>query len=272
MLRSANSGPLRGRVALVTGAGSGIGRASALALAAAGADVAALDIDQDAAIDTAARVVALGRRSIGVFVDVSSEPSVQEALTRTVGALGRLDCAHNNAGISGTFAPLADYPTDVWHSVLDIDLTGVFLCMKYELRLFAEQGSGSIVNTSSAGGAIGMPYGSGYVAAKHGVVGLTKTAAIEYAGYGIRINALLPGMTRSPMTDCMTDDLREHFIDRHPVGRCAEPEEIAAAVVWLCSSESTFVTGAELAVDGGLLAGAGAPRISLSSHGPQLLS
>jgi NAD(P)-dependent dehydrogenase (short-subunit alcohol dehydrogenase family) len=242
---------LSGRAALITGAASGIGRASALAFAAAGANVALVDIDAGGLAGTAAAVRQLGARAEVIRADVTDLAAVTAAVARTVEAFGRLDAAHNNAGVPGPYIPLDSYSEDDFMRVLQVDLVGVWRCMRAEIRQMRTQQTGAIVNTSSMLGAAAMPDNSAYVAAKHGVHGLTRGAALELGGTGIRVNAIAPGVTRTGMTSAVSDELLRSV----PLGRIAEPEEIAAAVVWLCSPAASYITGSVLAADGGWLAG-----------------
>lgn len=247
---------LTGKVALVTGAGLGIGQASALAFAAAGARVAVVDIDGEAAAGTVATVEQQGADTLLIEADVTRASDVERMVAVTVEILGSLDFAHNNVGSLGTRAPIHDYPEDIFESVTRVTQTSMFLCMKYELRHMLRQGAGAIVNTSSVAGFIGLPGESAYVAAKHAVLGLTRTAALEYADHGIRVNAVCPGVIRTPMTEFFLDgdpEAERAAVARHPMGRLGEPAEIADAVVWLCSDEASFVTGHPLVVDGGHL-------------------
>ncbi|MCY4629953.1 MAG: SDR family oxidoreductase [bacterium] len=247
---------LTGKVALVTGAGLGIGQASALAFAAAGARVAVVDIDGEAAAGTVATVEQQGADTLLIEADVTKASDVERMVAVTVEILGSLDFAHNNVGSLGTRAPIHDYPEDIFESVTRVTQTSMFLCMKYELRHMLRQGAGAIVNTSSVAGFIGLPGESAYVAAKHAVLGLTRTAALEYADHGIRVNAVCPGVIRTPMTEFFLDgdpEAERAAVARHPMGRLGEPAEIADAVVWLCSDEASFVTGHPLVVDGGHL-------------------
>jgi len=203
-----------------------------------------------------------GGEAIFVRTDVSQAVEVQALISQAVATYGRLDCAHNNAGITGLGiagtqpALTADYPDERWHQVLAINLTGVWLCMKYELQHMLTQGGGAIVNTASAAGLVGLPYASAYVASKHGVVGLTKTAALEYAQQGIRINCVCPGYIQTPMTARGMNDPERmaRIIASEPIGRVGQPEEVAEAVVWLCSDAASFVTGHTMTVDGGYVA------------------
>jgi NAD(P)-dependent dehydrogenase (short-subunit alcohol dehydrogenase family) len=240
-----------GQAALITGAASGIGRASALAFAAAGASVALVDIDVGGLESTAAAVRALGSRAEVLPADVTDLPAVTKAVDRAVTIFGRLAAAHNNAGVPGPYVPLDDYAEADFLRVLQVDLAGVWRCMRAEIRHMRSRGSGAIVNTSSMLGAAAMPSNGAYVAAKHGVHGLTRAAALELGGTGIRVNAIAPGVTRTAMTSAVSDDL----LAAVPLGRIAEPEEIAAAVVWLCSPAASYVTGSVLVADGGWLAG-----------------
>jgi NAD(P)-dependent dehydrogenase (short-subunit alcohol dehydrogenase family) len=242
---------LSGYTALITGAASGIGRASAIAFATAGASVALVDIDADGLADTAAAAAALGPRAEALVADVTDLQDVTGAIGRAVEIFGRLDAAHNNAGVPGPYVPLDEYEEEDFMRVLQVDLVGVWRCMRAEIRHMRAQRSGAIVNTSSMLGAAAMPYNGAYIAAKHGVHGLTRAAALELGGTGIRVNAIAPGVTQTGMTSAVSDEL----LAAVPLGRIAEPAEIAAAVVWLCSPESSYVTGSVLVADGGWLAG-----------------
>ena len=242
---------LSGRAALITGAASGIGRASALAFASAGASVALLDIDAVGLADTAAAVRAAGTLAEVLVADVRDLPAVTGAVGRAVEAFGRLDVALNNAGVPGPYVPLDEYSEEDFMRILEVDLVGVWRCMRAEIRHMRARGTGAIVNTSSMLGAAAMPDNGAYVAAKHGVHGLTRAAALELGGAGIRVNAIAPGVTRTGMTSAVSDELLRTV----PLGRIAEPEEIAAAAVWLCSPEASYITGSVLVADGGWLAG-----------------
>src|SRR3954468_24224911 len=241
---------LSGRAVLVTGAASGIGRASAVAFARAGASLALLDVDEAGLGGTLDLVRTAGAAAEPIVADVTDLDAVTRAVQQTVDRYGRLDAAHN-AGVAGPFLPLDEYPPEEFHRVLQVDLVGVWHCLRAEIPPMRRQGGGAIVNTSSMLGSAAIPDNGAYIAAKHGVNGLTRAAAVELAGAGIRVNAVAPGVTRTAMTSAVSDEL----LDSVPLARIAEPEEIAAAVVWLCSSQASYVTGAILAADGGWLAG-----------------
>lgn len=246
--------PFKGKVALVTGAAGGIGRETARLFAARGARVAVADRNRPGADDTVEMIRGEGGEAITVEVDVADAESVQAMVASTVDAFGRLDIAHNNAGIKGADATVTEMNPQVWHDGISIMLDGVFFCMKYEIPEMQKVGGGAIVNTSSGAGLIGVPRFSNYVAAKHGVIGLTKAAALEYIGENIRINAVCPGTARSQMVDEWMDGSAEaeaSVAALHPIGRIAEPTEIAEAVVWLASDAASFVVGSAMAVDGG---------------------
>jgi NAD(P)-dependent dehydrogenase (short-subunit alcohol dehydrogenase family) len=247
-----------GQVAFVTGAGSGIGRATATAFAAEGADVALADIDAVGNEETAQIVAEHGGRVLAVKCDVTSSSDVKTAVERTVQELGRLDVAFNNAGIEQPPTTLVDTTEDDWSRLLDIDLSSAFLCMKYEIPAMLEHGGGSIVNTSSGAGVIGIRGQAAYVAAKHGLIGLTKSAALEYAAQGVRVNAICPGIIETPMMHRFsggTPEGRARVIDQEPVGRMGSPEEIASAVLWLSSDLGAFATGHAMVIDGGQTVG-----------------
>jgi NAD(P)-dependent dehydrogenase (short-subunit alcohol dehydrogenase family) len=242
---------LSGSAALITGAASGIGRASALAFASAGASVALVDIDAEGLADAAAAARAVGPRAEVLVADVRDLRAVTSAVGRAVAAFGRLDAALNNAGVPGPYVPLDEYSEEDFMQILQVDLAGVWRCMRAEIRYMRRQRSGAIVNTSSMLGAAAMPDNGAYVAAKHGVHGLTRAAALELGGTGIRVNAIAPGVTRTGMMSAVSDELLRMV----PLGRIAEPEEIAAAAVWLCSPDASYITGSVLVADGGWLAG-----------------
>lgn len=243
-----------GRVALVTGAASGIGRASARLFAEAGAQVVVADIDAQGAAETVALIAEAGGDALAVAVDVADGGSVRQMVDRTIERYGRLDIAHNNAGIMGAGADIVDMDDAVWQRGIDVMLTGVFLCMKHEIPHMLEQGRGVVVNTSSGAGLIGFPGQANYVAAKHGVIGLTRSAALEYVARGVRVNAICPGTARSRMVDewmAGSAEAEAEVAALHPIGRIAEPEEIARAALWLASDAASFVVGVALPVDGG---------------------
>jgi NAD(P)-dependent dehydrogenase (short-subunit alcohol dehydrogenase family) len=251
------TGLVAGKVALVTGGGSGIGRASALTFAREGAKVVVADVAVEGGEETVRLIQQHGGEAIFVKTDVARAAEVEALVARAVQTYGRLDCAHNNAGIEGAAATTVDYAEDAWERVIAVNLKGVWLCMKYEIPQLLKQGGGALVNTASTAGLVGYRGGSAYVASKHGVVGLTKTAALEYAKAGVRVNAVCPGAIDTPMMGRLTGNRpqrAERMAAAEPVGRMGRPEEIAEAVVWLCSEAASFVTGHAMAVDGGLTA------------------
>ncbi len=246
-----------GRIALVTGASTGIGRATALAFAREGAKVVAADVAEEAGEATVREIRERSGEGLFVRADVSRADEVEALVARVVDTHGRLDCAFNNAGIEGAAATTTNLRQEDWDRVIAVNLTGVWLCMKHEIGAMRTRGSGAIVNTSSVAGQVGFRGGAGYVASKHGVVGLTKTAALEYARDGIRVNAVCPGAIETPMMERLTGGeprRAERMAASEPVGRMGTPEEIAESVLWLCSDAASFVTGHAMAVDGGILA------------------
>src|SRR5437762_393658 len=244
-----------GRVAFVTGAASGIGRAAALAFAREGARVVLADMSEQGNQETARIIEADDGRALALRCDVTRAEQVKAAMDRTVEAFERLDFAFNNAGIEPKkSAPTADYDEEEWNRIIDVDLRGVFLCMKHEIPLILKQGGGAIVNTSSGAGIIGIKGSPAYTAAKHGVIGLTRAAALDYAAQNIRINAVCPGYIDTAMMGRFTGGTpegRAKVIAEEPVGRMGKPEEIAAAVLWLCSDAAAFMVGHAMVIDGG---------------------
>lgn len=251
-----------GRVAVVTGGGSGIGRQSAFAFADRGASVVLADVDPDGGEAVATAIEESGGEATFVETDVSDGSEVEEMVETAVDTYGRLDVAHNNAGIRGERHPITDHPDESWQDVIDVNLTGVWNCLKHELRQLEEQGDGgAIVNTASVVGKSGLPNGTPYAAAKHGVIGLTRTVAMEVGTENIRVNAVCPGYIDTPMIrsqgdrvstdEAAVDALRE----MHPLDRLGDPEEVASAAVWLCSDEAAYISGDAVNVDGGFLAG-----------------
>ena len=243
-----------------------MGRASALAFAKLGAKVAVSDVDVEGGNDTVEMIKEARGEATFIEADVSKSAEVEAMINQVIQVYGRLDCAHNNAGIEGIQAITADYLEEDWDQVMEVNLKGVWLCMKYEIRKMLESGKGAIVNTSSTfalvGSKIGLP---AYIASKHGVVGLTRAAALEYAQKGIRVNAVCPGTIQTPMYERVNQvvigdnptarkELEEQILEREPSGRIGQPEEVAEAVVWLCSDAASFVTGHALVIDGGLIA------------------
>jgi NAD(P)-dependent dehydrogenase (short-subunit alcohol dehydrogenase family) len=251
------AGELEGKIALVTGAGSGIGRESALAFGASGAQVMVSDVVVEGGEETVGQIKAAGGEARFMRADVSQRAEVEALIRQTVEIYGRVDCAHNNAGIEGDMAPTADCTETNWDRTIAINLKGVWLCMKYEIPQMLDQGGGVIVNTSSVAGLVGFVNLPAYVATKHGVAGLTRTAALEYAQQGIRVNAVCPGVIRTPMIDRIVGGAAAaaaQFTALEPVGRMGSPAEVARAVVWLCTDAASFVTGVAMPVDGGFVA------------------
>ncbi|HEV3066141.1 MAG TPA: glucose 1-dehydrogenase [Chthoniobacterales bacterium] len=271
-------GAFAGKVALITGAGNGIGRASAMVFAREGAKVVVADVIVEAGEQTAKLIQEGGGDAIFVAVDVSDADQVSALVAKTVSTYGRLDVAHNNAGIEGPIARIADCPESEWDRTIEINLKGVWLCMKYEIPVMLKLGRGAIVNTASVAGLAGVSQLAAYTASKHGVVGLTKAAALEYRRFGIRVNAVCPGLIQTAMIERAADtklgrDLPTHWRPLGPVlkamqklgiraiapsqkaaRRLGEPGEVAEAVVWLCSDAASFTTGHAMVIDGGYLA------------------
>ncbi|MBW2339409.1 MAG: SDR family oxidoreductase [Deltaproteobacteria bacterium] len=245
------------KVALVTGAGSGIGRASALAFATEGAKVIVSDTVVEGAEETVSIIRKAGGEALFVKADVSKASEVQTMLEKTVESYGRLDCAYNNAGVAASPHLIPDTTEEEWDRVISVNLKGVWLCMKYEIPQMLKQGKGAIVNASSMLGLIGLERRSAYAASKHGVVGLTKVAALEYANAGIRVNAVCPAVVRTPLVESIIasdPEAEPQLMSMIPMGRLGTLEEIAEVVMWLCSDASSFVTGHAMLVDGGAVA------------------
>jgi len=247
---------LSNKVGLVTGGASGIGRATAQVFAREGAKVAIADMDTTQGEETAHEICTSGGEAIFVKTDVSKAFDVEILVQKTIDTFGQLDCAFNNAGIFGKSAPLADYTEDDWDQLININLKGVWLCMKYEIPHMLEHG-GAIVNASSVSGLVGSKSSPLYAASKHGVTGLTRTAALQYADKKIRVNCTCPGAIHTPMLEhifSLNPANRDKYTAAAPIGRLAKPEEVAEAVAWLCSDSSGYITGVALPVDGGWVA------------------
>jgi NAD(P)-dependent dehydrogenase (short-subunit alcohol dehydrogenase family) len=247
-------GAMDGKVAIVTGASAGIGAATAHAFAAEGASVVVSDIDVARGEAVASTIEGAGGKAVFVRADVSGAADVGALVDAAVEQFGRLDYAFNNAGIEGDPAPTADCPRETWDRILSVNLTGVFLCMQAEIPRILESGGGAIVNCASIAGLVGFPAAPAYVASKHGVVGLTRSAALELAPQGLRVNAVCPGVIDTEMvarSAASQPDVIDQVVAAHPVGRLGQPEEVAATVVWLCSEAAAFITGQAIAVDGG---------------------
>lgn len=254
MTNENDKGRFAGKVAFVTGAGSGMGRTTALAFAREGAAVAAADIAEHGNQETARMIEEGGGQALAVHCDVSRADDVKAALGRSVDAFGKLDIAFNNAGIEQPLRATAELTEEEWDRIIAINLRGVFVCMKYEIPLMLEQGAGAIVNTSSGAGVKGFADQAAYTAAKHGVIGLTRAAALDYAPFNIRVNAICPGIIDTEMMQRFTGGTaagRDRVIAQEPIGRMGTPDEIAAAALWLCSDAASFVVGHALVVDGG---------------------
>ena len=246
-----------GKVSLVTGGGSGIGRATALAFAREGAKVIVADVSEQGGKETVQMIEQAGGDAIFIKTDVSDGTEVMEMVNKAIEVYSRIDCAVNNAGVEGMLVNISDYPEEMWNRVIGVNLTGVWLCMKYEIPQMLKQGGGVIINMASIFGLVGLANASAYIASKHGVVGLTKAAALEYSAKGIRVNAVCPGFIETPML--MERSLKagenpevyQQIVSVHPIGRLGKPEEIAETVLWLCSDGASFVTGHSMVADGG---------------------
>ena len=250
---------LEGKVALVTGGGSGIGRTTALAFAAAGARVAIGDVSVTGGEETVRLVSEAGGEAVFIRTDVSKGPEVEALVNGTIEHFGRLDCAFNNAGVDNLHYPVGELPEEEWDRVIGINLKGMMFCLRYEIPRMLELGGGAIVNSSSVVGLMGSPVSAAYISSKHGVTGLTRSAALDYASKGVRVNAVCPGVIWTPILEAYIDErpnAAAQLATQCPMGRMGRTEEVAAAVVWLCSDEASFITGQTLAIDGGWTAGA----------------
>lgn len=259
-MSNAQSYRFQGKTVFITGAGSGIGRSTSLAFAKAGAKVAAVDINVSAAEETAKLMKDEGGSALAIRCDVTRADQVEAAVKKTVADLGSLDFAFNNAGIEQGVVPLTEVSEELFDRLFAINVRGVYLCMKYQIPVMAERGGGVIVNTSSTAGVLSIRNQGAYCATKYAVVALSKSTALEFASQNIRINALCPGITDTPMIERVsggTEQGRTRLIGQEPVGRFARPEEMARACMWLCSDDGAFITGAALNVDGGQSAGIG---------------
>ena len=249
---------MKGKIALVTEAATGIGRATAIEFARNGAAVVVSDVNTAEGLKTANLIENEGGEATFVECDVSASADVEALISQVLKKHGRLDAAHNNAGVEGARVPLIDLTEEQWDAVMAVNLKGVWMCMKHEIPQMLEQGGGAIVNTSSVAGLMGMKGSTAYATAKHGVIGLTKTAALEYADRGVRVNAVCPGAVRTPMTERLmgNDPEREAmYMSIQPIGRFGTTAEIANMVVWLCSDAASLVTGTAIPIDGGVMAG-----------------
>jgi NAD(P)-dependent dehydrogenase (short-subunit alcohol dehydrogenase family) len=250
-------GEYEGKVVIVTGGSYGIGRAAAIGFARRGAKVAIADLDVERGEETLRQVKQEGGNAIYVRTDVSSEADVKALVEKTVKTYGRLDCAFNNAGIHKRFVSTIDFTAEDWEEMINVNLKSVWLCMKYEIPEMLKRGKGAIVNTSSVAGLIGAPSNPAYPASKHAVVGITKSTALEFARKGIRVNCVCPGPTRTGMNEDLVatyPEIVEAMDQKVPMGRIGEPEEVAAAAIFLCSDEASYITGHALPVDGGIVA------------------
>ena len=250
-------GLVEGKVALVTGAGAGIGRAAAILFAEEGSRVVVSDVDGINGVETVRMITDAGGEALFVRADVSNQEDIERLVNETVKKYAALDCAFNNAGIHKEFISTVDFTAEDWDEMIDVNLKSVWLCMKYEIRQMLKQGKGAIVNTSSAAGLVGAPSNPAYPASKHGVVGLTKCTALEFARKGIRINCVCPGPTRTGMNEALaasSPEIVKAMDQKVPMGRIGESEEVAAAAIFLASDEASYITGHSLPVDGGIVA------------------
>ena len=250
------AGILKDKVAVITGGASGIGRATALAMAAEGARIAVLDLGAERGHDVLAAIAAVGGEARYYPTNVALADDVTKSFNQVIKDFGRIDCAFNNAGVGGDHALLADTSDAEFERVVGVNLTGVWLCLRREIQEMLPRGGGAIVNTASVAGLVGWKFAAAYSATKHAVIGLTRSAALEYAKRDIRINAVCPGVIETPMAASAQDDesIRDIMIRKHAIGRLGQPEEVAAAVLWLCSPAASFIHGHALAVDGGYVA------------------
>ncbi len=249
--------PMQGKAVIVTGAASGIGKCAALLFARNGAQVAVVDLDEKGGKETATAIVKEGGNAVFIGADVSQSEQVKNMVAKTVETYGKLDYAFNNAGVEAGLFPLDEYSEETWDRAIDINLKGVWLCMKHEIPEMLKNGGGAIANTSSAAGLIALPNHYAYVASKFGVIGITKVAALEFAGRGIRVNCICPAIIDTPMTDRFVTygmASREQFAEMMPIKRLGTPEEVAQCAIWLCSDAASYVTGHSLCVDGGYTA------------------
>ncbi|MBX0334216.1 SDR family oxidoreductase [Pontibacter sp. HSC-14F20] len=242
------------KVALVTGGSSGIGKSAALLYAREGASVVVSDIDEKSGLQVVREIEQLGSQAVFVQADVSKPEDCERMVQQAVEKFGRLDVAFNNAGIGGESNLIGDMSIEGWNKVISINLSSVFYCMHFQIRQMLQNGGGAIVNNSSILGQVGFANSAAYVAAKHGVVGLTKNGGIEYANQGIRVNAVGPAFIKTPLLDSMDEETLQYLTSKHPIGRLGAPEEVAELVIWLSSDKASFVTGAYYAVDGAYLA------------------
>ncbi|MEQ8811436.1 MAG: SDR family oxidoreductase [Imperialibacter sp.] len=246
---------LKNKVALITGAGSGIGKSAALLLADNGASIVVADINEEHGKKVVEEIKGKGGKAIFVMVDTSKPSDAEKSVAEAVKAFGKLDIAVNNAGIGGPAAPIGEYDIEGWNKVIAVNLSGVFYGMRYQIPAMLKNGGGAIVNMASILGQVGFATSPAYVAAKHGVVGLTKNGALEYAAQGIRVNAVGPGFIKTPLLDDnLSPDVLEFLKTKHPIGRLGEPEEVAQLVLFLASENASFINGSYYAIDGGYLA------------------